>query len=800
MILLFLLHLISSTKNSTMSQLILHENESECLYERNFTETLYSNSVICLVKCTFNSIKSSLNGGSLIVSLRNRFGTTNIIDNCVFMNCQSNAGSAIYFNIEVISMTTINNSIFDQNSAISDSGGSIYFKTQVKCNFNINNCTFSSNSAIGAGGSIYFKNNYDKNSSSNSISCSTFNANIASTDNDQSLGGAIIFLNSHLLLDKCTFKNNTSHSKYNDACGGAISFIESTVICQNCQFINNLAKYIKYAIYYDSLGGAISFLISSEMSLIETFENCLFDSNTAYSDCHSSLGGAISFHKGNNYMRNQLNINVTFSNSSFNNNVANSSSFSSSGGAIYVSFSYIKTVASFTFVDSSFSNNLAYSYSSSSRGGSVYFERVVEGSFVNCNFNHNVAETFLNEFLMSGDEPRSLGGAISLSISNIYFNDCLFENNVGLGNSPKHVSTSKGGALFSENSNVQIHKSIFLNNTLCNFGHKFDIDCYIEGGSCYFFESGASISECSFKNNTAMLRASEKSIFFSARICGGAVYFNSIHHEMKCTNCSFKDNLVHIPDNENKEFAGAVYLTKGSLNNCIFNDNIAYNGCDLRFDQIENSSLSLVLCNFEHNKNNHKIKSLIHCRIKCNTSSANIFAGNKIETKVSLYLFDGEFEVKSSVIKFYFSKNCVSPFERELYKSNEIMIYNEIGKELVSFESAFDPTCSEYIFSQTEQAKTCTSTQTMPLVTQTEQVKTQTQAMSFVTQSNSATGNNAPYEHVNKYENFKKIFIILITANVILMVLVLAFVALTIFLLYRRRNHFDMMDNLIEEA
>ena len=88
----------------------------------------------------------------------------------------------------------------------------------------------------------------------------------------------------------------------------------------------------------------------------------------------------------------------------------------------------------------------------------------------------------------------------------------------------------------------------------------------------------------------------------------------------------------------------------------------------------------------------------------------------------------------------------------------------------------------------------------MPLVTQTEQVKTQTQAMSFVTQSNSATGNNAPYEHVNKYENFKKIFIILITANVILMVLVLAFVALTIFLLYRRRNHFDMMDNLIEEA
>lgn len=74
---------------------LLQDDELECIYDRLYSSSINSNSVICLVRCTFSSIKTTSVGGDVVVNLRNRFGMKNYIDNCKSLN-----GSAIYFNIE----------------------------------------------------------------------------------------------------------------------------------------------------------------------------------------------------------------------------------------------------------------------------------------------------------------------------------------------------------------------------------------------------------------------------------------------------------------------------------------------------------------------------------------------------------------------------------------------------------------------------------------------------------------------------------------------------------------------------
>lgn len=190
-------------------------------------------------------------------------------------------------------------------------------------------------------------------------------------------------------------------------------------------------------------------------------------------------------------------------------------------------------------------------------------------------------------------------------------------------------------------------------------------------------------------------------------------------------NCVFNNNLVRVPDHKEKEFAGAVYLTSGIFDNCIFKDNIAYNGCDIRYDQNENSFLNITNCGFKHNKNKNannnnnedqQIKSIIHFRVKYNKTKSNVFTNNRIVFNIFSYLFDGEMETgtgtsTTAVLKFQFSNNCMSPFEEGFYKTEEINIFNEQGNEPMTFRGAFKTYCDEEII-----------TQTMPPISYTEQI------------------------------------------------------------------------------
>lgn len=89
MIFLFI-HYIFSKQHLTTSSIkkssLLQNDELECIFDRLYSSSINSNSVICLVRCTFNSIKTTSTGGAVVISLRNRFGTKNYFDNCKFIN------------------------------------------------------------------------------------------------------------------------------------------------------------------------------------------------------------------------------------------------------------------------------------------------------------------------------------------------------------------------------------------------------------------------------------------------------------------------------------------------------------------------------------------------------------------------------------------------------------------------------------------------------------------------------------------------------------------------------------------
>lgn len=515
------------------------KDELECYSDLSLSNSIFSNNVICIIRCEFNSLKSQSNGGAIYVNLINIFCIKNFIDQCSFTECKSKNGGAIYFNIEKNYTTEIQNSIFIKNSASNYSGGSIYVISKTKCSFSIKNSTFINNSAIIEGGSIYLSN-------------------------------------IDLLLENSVFNMNKLSSS-SISYGGAIQSQNAEGLFINCSFITNII----YASDHDSFGGAISLSDS-----IGSFKKCNFTSNLVYTDSrlpysttYFSYGGAISVYSTSNAKTNFIKSIIECT---FNNNTSSSSS-NSYGGAVYISNSYDSENS--TFINSAFINNTAYSKSHSSCSGAIDFSSSLKG--LNTSF---IKLTFYNNSAYSKSD-LSFGGSIS------YIYTYLF--------SKKYVQ-----ALFAD---------------------------------------------CVFMNNRANTE-------------GGAIKFSGII---------------------------AVFQ------NCTFNDNFAHNGCDISYNQNENSFFSINHCIFIHNKNeNYQIKSIFHFRVNYNKSASNIFTNNRIAINILSYVFDGEIESDWAVLKVRFSKNCLSPFDKIFYKTNEINIFNEYGKEIQTFEKAFETFCDEKISSQ----------------------------------------------------------------------------------------------------
>lgn len=89
------------------------------------------------------------------------------------------------------------------------------------------------------------------------------------------------------------------------------------------------------------------------------------------------------------------------------------------------------------------------------------------------------------------------------------------------------------------------------------------------------------MNDCEFVDNNGTF---DDLVNKSSKVFGGAVYSSEKKNDnLKCQNCTFINNKVLVKRDNESEFAGALYLVMGETINCTFNENSAFNGCDLMY-------------------------------------------------------------------------------------------------------------------------------------------------------------------------------------------------------------------------
>ena len=180
---------------------------------------------------------TTTSGGALF----NAVDIGSISDSSFLDNSASLQGGAI-FNAFSRPITSITNTIFDGNRAISGLGGALFDSGAIQ---SISGCTFSNNSTGSSGGAIY------KNQGTiDSLANSTFTGNTAVAD-----GGAIDAFANILGITGCTFTENEADN------GGAISYggSQATTISSST-FSGNIAATNGGAIFSDFFFVNLSFV------------------------------------------------------------------------------------------------------------------------------------------------------------------------------------------------------------------------------------------------------------------------------------------------------------------------------------------------------------------------------------------------------------------------------------------------------------------------------------------------------------------------------------------------------------
>ena len=297
------------------------------------------------INCSFTNNNAEWQGGAVYLTGADGSSFTS----CLFNKNNADEGGVVY------SYRT-NGAYFIDSLFIDNKGsfGGVIMSEDSANNFI--NCSFMNNNANRRGGVLHDK----ESSADNFINCSFEN-------NSAKLGGAVVLLSSEKVNFKnCSFVNNSA-----DDYGGAVNIKSASFT--DCSFDNNHAPnqggaaFVKggdvsfincsFNNHKGSFQGGAVYVYSDHMSY---FLNCSFANN------QGAMGGVA-------YIRADT---TSFSGCSFDNNSG------SMGGAIFV----LKAVANFT--DSSFDNNTV-----DQEGGAVYINESAEGSFNNCSFTHNNANT-----------------------------------------------------------------------------------------------------------------------------------------------------------------------------------------------------------------------------------------------------------------------------------------------------------------------------------------------------------------------------------------------------------------------
>jgi len=324
--------------------------------------------------------------------------------------------------------------------------------------------------------------------------------------------------------------------------------------------------------------------------------DCIFEDN------HGHFGGAM-------YPRFGGADNIIIENCEFINNTGGS------GGAMY-----INSVDNGQMTNCNFRGN-----QSSNSGGAIYYQN---STFVyqDCNFNGNAC----------GTDNR--GGAIYNTDSGASFFNCDFTNN---------IATRTGGAIHNRSDDsisVVIDNCSFINNesrwggAMTNYDSTTQItisNCTFEqneattsgGALSNGFKARVSISDCDFKNNRA-----EDATAMSG--LGGAIFNQNDSTRLSIDSCLFEENI--------SAGSGGAFYTGArsfvSFSNSIFSTNRAVTGGAISYspDTAEVSEISINNCIFNFNVAQNQggalnfgnaTANLVNCLIETNVASNDGFGG-----------------------------------------------------------------------------------------------------------------------------------------------------------------------------
>jgi len=320
-----------------------------------------------LTSCSFTSNRTAVYVGA---------GRNAAITQCDFID---NLAGALYCG----SNSTVNiagiparKSVFRGNSAI-QYGGAIYVDNSDSGSITIENCIFENNSAYDDGGAIECRSDLN-------VTDSSFSGNVADSDNDDyGYGGAIDVYNnkkSIINLTRSTFNGNHA------ADGGGFSTSSFDGNFVDCVFVNNDAKsggaldldngdfqiigsFISSNRATDGTGGAINYSLPDATAIIS---DSIISKNSAEG---AGMGGAIYFNGSASDTHSVFNCLIT------------ENSAGNKGGGIYCH------IASPEIMNCTFSDN-----SAAGSGGAVLADAGSEPTIINSIFNrcssHAIHETY----------------------------------------------------------------------------------------------------------------------------------------------------------------------------------------------------------------------------------------------------------------------------------------------------------------------------------------------------------------------------------------------------------------------
>ena len=671
-----------NNNDSLKSQYQVESRNSDCFKNQIISSRISDQNVqICFYNCSFTSFNgltdnsTKING--YIISLSSAISK---FDLCCFFDNSINSAqqSLVYLNSSFSDFSNCNFSNNSINISVDYRGFLIH---SISSNFSVNNCTFTNNYAYSDkaeidfdiyGGLIYIEN------SNSLINFSSFieNAIYIYTENDKHFhvdinGGLIASFKSHCDFIECYFINNTFVVNIIHGfrlVGGLIHLLSSNGSIKSCISAGNILTSNIGGDYY-IIGG----LVYSEKSNY-TFSFCVF--------------------KTNNITMNQISEPFHYI----------------QGGLIHLYESYND------FIECSFQNNIMFinvSYHITDILGGSILSRSSKCSISKCLFLKN------NIYITSYDH-KYFRGSVYLDNSFFIFSFCTFSNNnytfIGY-RSYNH----DGGLLYVSYSHCDLIGCSYLDN-------------YLYGSSISLYSSNGTINECSFANNvftiwndlliegrSLYLSLSNYTIYRTNFVNNSILFINNIDYQgeiyLYISNvtfkfCIFDDNIDSLL-NLSSVHGLYVYLSYsiGTFDNCVFNSNqlknineqnFVINGI-IHFNFLSSSSkttfipcLEIKNCLFEINYYpNIKINSIIYSSENKNASSINHFTNNLINIfhpNLDFDVFGGNYE--NATRKWYFSDNCLHPFDDLFFKKDDITLYDKTGERQVTFNDVFNQKCS----------------------------------------------------------------------------------------------------------